>query len=311
VTAPRPFRFGVVSRGLASRSAWIAFARRAEALGYAMLVVPDHFRNELAPATALLAAAEATTTLRVGSLVFDNDFRHPTILAKEAASLDVLTGGRFEVGMGAGWMRSEYDEAGLTFDPPGLRVGRLEEAVRIVKGLFGEAPLHFHGRFYRVDGLAGLPRPVQRPHPPLLIGGGGRRLLSLAAREATIVGFAPRAKPDGSGLDRADLAAAALDDKVEWVRAAAGDRLASLELNLLVQAVVVTDDRAAALAQLGQRFEATAETVAASPFVLAGSVDAIAETLRAHRARYGISYWVVFEASAEAFAPVVARLGGT
>jgi probable F420-dependent oxidoreductase len=310
MTAVRPFRFGVVTAGAASRAEWVALARRAEALGYAILVAPDHFRNALATGPALLTAAEVTTTLRIGSLVFDNDFRHPTMLAKEAASLDVLSGGRFELGLGAGWMRSEYDTAGLAFDPPGLRVGRLEEAVRIVKGLFADPPLHFAGRFYRINGLDGLPKPVQRPHPPLVIGGGGRRLLSLAAREADIVGFAPRAKADGSGLDRSDITAAAVDDKVAWVREAAGDRFASLELNLLVQAVAVTDDRAAAIEPLMRRFETTAEVVESSPFVFVGSVDRISETLRERRERYGISYWVVFEASMEAFAPVVARLHG-
>ena len=272
--------------------------------------MPDHFRNELATGLALLTAAEATTTLRVGSLVFDNDFRHPTILAKEAASLDVLSGGRFEIGMGAGWLRSEYDEAGITFDPPGLRVGRLEEAVRIVKGLFADEPLHFAGRYYHVNGLTGLPRPVQRPHPPLVIGGGGRRVLSLAAREADVVSFAPRAKVDGSGLDRADITAAAVDQKVAWVREAAGDRFASLEINLLVQAVAVTDERAPAIEGLVKRFEATPEVVESSPFVFVGSVDRISETLRERRERYGISYWVVFEVAMEAFAPVVARLRG-
>ena len=300
-----------MSNGAASRAEWLALARRAETLGYAILVVPDHFRNALATGPALLAAAEATTTLRVGSLVFDNDFRHPTILAKEAASLDVLTGGRFEMGLGAGWMRSEYDEAGIAFDPPGLRVGRLEEAVRIVKGLFADEPLHFAGRYYHVNGLTGLPRPVQRPHPPLVIGGGGRRVLSLAAREADIVGFAPRAKVDGSGLDRADITAAAVDQKVVWVREAAGDRFASLELNLLVQAVSVTDERAPAIDKLARRFEATPDVVESSPFVFVGSVDWISETLRERRERYGISYWVVFEVAMEAFAPVVARLRGT
>lgn len=310
MTAPRPFRFGVVSAGAASRAEWIALAPKAEALGYATLVVPDHFRNALATGLALLTAAEVTTTLRIGGLVFDNDFRHPTVLAKEAATLDVLSGGRFELGMGAGWMRSEYDEAGIGFDPPGLRVGRLEEAVRIVKGLFADEPLRFSGRYYQVNGLAGLPKPVQRPHPPLVIGGGARRLLSLAAREADIVSFAPRAKVDGSGLDRADITAAAVDDKVAWVREAAGDRFASLELNLLVQAVSVTDDRAPAIAELCRRFETTPGVVESSPFAFVGSVDRISELLLERRARYGVSYWVVFEAALEAFAPVVARLRG-
>src|SRR5438876_677403 len=204
MSKPRPFRFGVSVHGSKSRAEWIGIARQAEALGYSTLLIPDHLGDQLSPIPALVAAADATSTLRIGSLVFDNDFRHPVMLAKEAATLDVLSGGRFELGIGAGWLRSEYEQAGIPYDPPGVRVGRMEEALQIIKGLFADRPVTFSGTYYKVSALEGQPKPVQRPHPPILIGGGGKRILSIAAREATIVGFLPIVRPDGSGPDLTD-----------------------------------------------------------------------------------------------------------
>ena len=174
----RPFRFGVASVETASGSAWTEFARRAEALGYATLLVPDHYLNPLTPVPALMAAAAVTTTLRVGCTVFANDFRHPALLAKEAATIDLLSGGRFEFGLGAGWLKDEYDQVGIPFDPPGVRVARMEEGLRVIKGLWGEEPVTFAGAYYTISGLEGTPKPVQRPHPPIYVGGGGKRLLS-------------------------------------------------------------------------------------------------------------------------------------
>lgn len=312
--AARPFRFGVTAPTPAAGTDWMERARRVEQLGYAMLVVPDHFRDHLAPVPALLAAALATTRLRVGSLVFCNDFRHPAVLARDAATIDVLSGGRFELGLGAGWLRVEYDETGIPFDPPGTRLARLEEAVTIIKGLLAGERVTFAGRHYTIADLEGRPATVQRPHPPIAIGGGGRRTLSLAAREATIVGLVPRARRDGSGLDLADLSDTATREKLDWVRAAAGDRYDSLELNALVQAVVVTTDAAetaAAADQLVARFKVARAVVRETPYVLLGTVDEICETLRQRRERYGISYLTVFERDMEAFAPVVATLAGT
>jgi probable F420-dependent oxidoreductase len=283
--------------------------RRIEQLGYSIVHVPDHFRDQLAPVPALTAAAMATTRLRVGSLVFSNDFRHPVVLAKEAATLDVLSGGRFELGLGSGWLREEYDQAGIPFDAPGTRIERLAESVAIVKGLLAGERVTFTGRHYAIAGLPGRPHPVQRPHPPILIGGGGQRTLSLAAREASIVGLVPRARRDGGGLDRADFGEAALRQKVEWVRAAAGDRFEALELHALIQAVVVSDRRTVA-EQLASRFSVPPELLLESPYVLAGTVEEICETVKQRRERYGISYLTVFDRDLEAFAPVVARLGG-
>jgi probable F420-dependent oxidoreductase len=308
---PRAFRFGVTVPAVAAGPAWAERARRVEQLGYAILQMPDHFREQLAPVPALTAAALATTRLRVGSLVFSNDFRHPVVLAKEAATLDVLSGGRFELGLGSGWLREEYDQAGILFDAPGTRIERMAEAVTLVKGLLTGEPVHFTGRHYTIAGLRGTPTPIQRPHPPLVIGGGGQRLLSLAAREASIVSLVPRARRDGGGLDRGDFGEAAFRQKIEWVRAAAGDRLAALELHTLIQAVVVTDRRAIAAEQLATRFKIGPELVLESPYVLCGTVEEICETLRQRRQTHGISYVTVFDRDLEVFAPVVERLAAT
>ena len=308
---PRAFRFGVTVPAVAAGPAWAERARRVEQLGYSILQMPDHFREQLAPVPALTAAALATTRLRVGSLVFSNDFRHPVVLAKEAATLDVLSGGRFELGLGSGWLREEYDQAGIPFDAPGTRIERMAEAVTLVKGLLAGEPVHFTGRHYTIAGLRGTPTPIQRPHPPLVIGGGGQRLLSLAAREASIVSLVPRARRDGGGLDRGDFGEAAFRQKIEWVRAAAGDRLAALELHTLIQAVVVTDRRAIAAEQLAARFKIGPELVLESPYVLCGTVEEICETLRRRRQTHGISYVTVFDRDLEVFAPVVERLAAT
>jgi probable F420-dependent oxidoreductase len=308
--ALHPFRFGVTVPTVLSGPAWVERVRRIEQLGYSIVHVPDHFRDQLAPVPALTAAAMATTRLRVGSLVFSNDFRHPVVLAKEAATIDVLAGGRFELGLGSGWLREEYDQAGIAFDAPGRRIERLAEAVAIVKGLLAGERVTFSGRHYTIAGLEGRPHPVQRPHPPILIGGGGQRTLSLAAREASIVGLVPRARRDGGGLDRADFGEAALRQKIEWVRAAAGERFDALEVHALIQAVVVSDQRVAAADQLATRFGVARELVLESPYVLVGTVDEICASLRERRELYGISYLTVFDRDLEAFAPVVERLAG-
>jgi len=309
--AVHPFRFGVTAPTPSGGTDWAERARRVEQLGYSMLVVPDHFRDHLAPVPALVAAALATTRLRVGSLVFSNDFRHPAVLAKEAATIDVLSGGRFELGLGGGWLRAEYDQAGIPFDAPGTRVERLEEAVTIIKGLLAGERVTFAGRHYTIADLEGRPTPVQRPHPPIAIGGGGRRTLTLAAREASIIGLVPRARRDGSGLDLNDLSDAATREKLEWVRAAAGARFESLEINALIQAVVVADQRMTAADQLASRFKVAREVVLETVYVAVGTIEEICETLRQRRERHGISYLTVFERDMEAFAPVVERLAGT
>ena len=221
---PHKFRFGVQTSRSASREEWVAKARKIEDLGFSTLLMPDHFEDQYAPVPALMAAADATTTLRIGTLVFDNDYKHPVVLAKETATLDVLSGGRLELGIGAGWMSSDYDQAGMAYDAPGERIARLKEGLAVIKGLFADEPVAFDGKHYRVH-MNGLPKPIQRPHPPILIGGGGKRVLSYAAREADIVGV--NFTLTEGVVNRAVMttgSAAATAEKMAWIREAAGPR---------------------------------------------------------------------------------------
>ena len=309
----RPFRFGVNVRNPPSAVEWIALARRVEELGYSTLHLPDHLTDRPAPMPALASAAAATTRLRVGTLVLNNDFRHPVLLAREAATLDVLSGGRFELGLGAGYVKAEYDEAGLRFDRGGVRVERLAESLTIVKRLFQGEAVTFAGEHYHVRAHTIYPRPVQQPRPPILIGGNGPRLLTLAATEADVVGLTGITfGQGGAGRDFAGFRAAGVDERLRLVRDAAGARFDQLELNALVQQVIVTKDRRGAADELAQRWSAlTAGDILDSPFVLLGSLDEIVAQLVARRARWGISYYVVFDAAIDALAPVVSRLAGT
>jgi probable F420-dependent oxidoreductase len=288
----------------------MAFARHVEDLGYHTLVMPDHFGARLALAPALVLAAEATSKLRVGSLVYDNDFRHPPLLAQEVASIDLLTDGRFEFGLGAGWLKSEYDAAGLPFDEGGTRVERMAEALQVFKALLSATPVTYAGRFYRIRGLTGAAKPMQQPHPPVLIGGGGRRLLTLAAKEADIISIMPRSRRDGSGLEDADASPEVFTQKLAWIREAAGDRFSAIELNTLVQAVVITDNPRTAAAPLAKEYGMEVDQVFETPLVLIGSVDQIAEALQQRRERFGLSYITVFEKDLENLGKVIKRLGG-
>ncbi|MGH9247191.1 MAG: TIGR03621 family F420-dependent LLM class oxidoreductase [Acidimicrobiales bacterium] len=309
----RRFRFGVHTGGqqAATPDAWAALARRAEELDYDSLFLPDHFGDQLAPVPAMMAAAAATTDLKVGALVFGVDYRHPVVLAREIATIDALSGGRVEVGLGAGWLTSDYDGAGITMDPPGVRIERMAEALAVCRGLWGDEPLTFDGRYYTIKGLDGRPKPVQRPHPPVLIGGGGRRVLSLAAREAEIVGINPNLRSGAVGSDTiAEIVAERVDEKVAWVRHAAGDRLADLELNLLVQVAMVVDDRQSLIESTAPAFGLTPQQVLDSPYVWVGTVEQISGEVEGWRDRWGISYWIVHADVMEPVAPVVARLAG-
>ena len=287
----------------------MAFAQHVEASGYHTLVMPDHFGPRLALAPALVLAAEATSRLRVGSLVYDNDFRHPAVLAQEVASIDLLTDGRFEFGLGAGWLKSEYDAAGIPFEPGATRVERMAEALEIIKALFNGTPVTFEGRYYRLTGLTGSPKPKQQPHPPILVGGGGRRLLTLAGQVADVISIMPRSRRDGSGLEDADASAEAFERKLAWIRDGAGDRFSRIELSTLVQSVVITDHPLDAAKPLAKEYGVEAEEVLETPLVLIGSVDQIAETLERRRDRFGLSYITVFEKDLESLAKVIARVG--
>jgi probable F420-dependent oxidoreductase len=310
--ARAPFRFGVNLRTAATGAAWAEAARRVEALGYATLTVPDHFTAMFSPIPAIMAAAAATTRLRVGTLVLNNDFRHPVLLAREAALVDVLSDGRLQLGLGAGYMKSEYEQAGLPFDRGGVRVARLAEAITILKGLLRGDTITFAGEHYRVAGHAIHPRPRQQPHPPLLIGGNGRHILTLAAREADIVALTGVTFSQGGvGRDFSGFTAEGTDERLGWIREAAGARVERLELNALVQRVIVTTDRVAAAGELAHQWKPlTPAAILDSPFVLIGTVDEIVDTLERRRQRWGISHYVVMEPALETFAPVVARLAG-
>jgi len=308
----RPFRFGVSVRSTGSRAELVDTARKLEDLGYSVLAVPDHLTDLLAPMPTLVSAAAATKRLRVATMVLNNDFRHPVVAAREAATVDVLSDGRFELGLGGGNLKSDYDEPGLVFDPGVTRVERLGEAVVIAKRLLEGESVTFAGRHYRVTNHTIHPLPVQRPRPPIFIGGSAPRLLALAAKEADIVGLTGIAfRRGGAVRDISDWKAAVVDERVRLVREVAGERYARLEVNALVQRVVVTDDRRKAAEELGHRWQQLGpDDLLESPYVLIGTIEQIIEDLRERRDRWGISYYVIFEPYIDAFAPVVARLAG-
>jgi probable F420-dependent oxidoreductase len=308
----RPFRFGVITESAPSREQWRTLVQKAEDLGYDTFLLADHFVNEFPPLAALMAAADATKTLRVGSFVFDNDFRHPALLAKEVATLDLLSGGRFELGIGAGWHQPEYEQTGLPFDRAGVRIQRMEEGLQIIKQFFTQESVTFAGNHYTVTNLKAFPKPFQRPSPPILMGGGGKRLLTLAGQEADIVGLHLKVNADGT-VDPSERTETALARKVEWVRQAAGERFEKVELNLLIRKVIITQNRQQAAEQYirdSRRTEVIAEQLLASPYMLFGSHEQLIEHIQRLREQFGISYFVLDAEDMEVMAPVVARLAG-
>lgn len=308
----RRFRFGAQLTGAIADMSWAETARHVEALGYDTLHLPDHFGDQLAPIPAMMAAAAATTELNVGCLVFDNDYRHPVVLAKEIATIDVLSGGRVEFGLGAGWMRSDYEQSGIAYDEPAVRVERFMEAVTVSRRLWSEGTVDHQGVHYAVHGLDGLPKPCTHGGPKLLIGGGAPRMLRFAGEQADIVGINPSIRSGAIDADAArDSAADRFDRKVAWVREGAGDRFDDVELNVLVFMATITDDAASVADALGPMFGVDAADVLESPSVLAGTVDEICDQLRRRRDRWGVSYVVFQQDVVEAMAPVVARLAGT
>jgi probable F420-dependent oxidoreductase len=309
---PRKFRFGVQLSTASSADEWTALARRAEDLGYSTLFLPDHFGGQLAPIPAMQAAADATTDLRVGCLVFDNDYKHPVVLAKEVATIDVLSGGRVELGIGAGWMNSDYEQSGIQHDRAGVRIDRMEEGIAVLKGLFADGAYSFEGDHYRITGLDGQPKPVQRPHPPFLIGGGAKRVLTIAGREADIVGINPSIVSGAVDADAARCGAADVtDQKLGWIKDGAGDRYDDLELNMLIFAGVLTDDPAGTKAQMAPLFGLDPADIDDYPHAWIGTIDSICEDLEKRRARWDVSYLVVQADAMESMAPVVARLAGS
>lgn len=312
----QPFRFLADAREIATLDELRQTARRAEEIGIDTLVIPDHLIPQLAPVPAMAAIAAVSGRLRISAFVLNNDLRHPAVLAQELASLDVLSGGRLDIAIGAGWNRAEYEAIGLAFDPTPVRQSRLAESIAVLKGCFGEGPFSHAGEHYTITDYDAHPKPVQRPHPPFLIGGGGRRTLTLAAREAQIVGLAPRILPRGVP----DFASATFDgtrEKIGWVREAAGDRFDELVLNVYpsMTGVSLTERPLAeardVAASLGQRIgqDLKAEELLDSPHIFIGSVDDFVAKFTRLRTELGISSIMV--GGVDELAPVVERLAGT
>ncbi|MFN8018884.1 MAG: TIGR03621 family F420-dependent LLM class oxidoreductase [Acidimicrobiales bacterium] len=290
---------------------WAATARKVEDLGFDTLFLPDHFGDQLAPVPAMMAAAAATTTLKVGTLVFDNDYKHPVVLAKEMATIDRLSGGRLEVGLGAGWMLSDYEQSGIAYDPGKVRVDRFEEGLTILKGLLGPEPVTFAGEHYQITGLDGLPKPVQSP-VPILVGAGMKRMLTIAAQQADIVGINPTMPNGAADADAARTGTAELtDEKLQWVKDAAGARYDDLEINLLNLGCFVTDDRRGLADQFAPLFGLTTDELLDFPHALIGTTEEICEIIQARRERWDASYIVVQADALDVMAPVVAQLAGT
>lgn len=312
---PRKFRFGVQLRRPLEGLDWIATARLVEDLGYSTLFMPDHFNDQLGPIAAMTAAGASTESLVVGTLVFDNDYRHPVVLAKEMATIDMLFPGRCEVGIGAGWKRTDYAESGIPMDRPGVRVDRLVESVRVIRGLWGRGSFDFDGEYYAITDLTGTPEPATPGGPPLLIAGGAPRMLRFAGATADIVGVNPSIHSGEVDADAArDSLSDRIDEKFEWVRQGAGERFDEIEFNAWVPVVAITDDADSVGGMIAPGFglaAANAEQVLDSPMTMIGSVGQIVERLQRRRERWGFSYHVVDDPSVMALAPVIERLAGT
>jgi probable F420-dependent oxidoreductase len=309
--------FGVAAEYTVDGRTLAATAKKAEAAGFAGLVLPDHLIEQHAPIPVLATIAAVTERLRVMPFVLNSGLRHPAVLAQDLATVDVLSDGRLEIGIGAGWNKAEHDAIGLPFDPPAVRTARLEETVAVLKGCFADLPFSYRGEFFTIDGHNGFPKPVQRPHPPLFIGGGGRRTLTLAAREADIVGLAPRIRPATRGMPPPDpysFTIAAAEEKVAWVREAAGERFASLELNVYPSGgpLVVTDTAKPVAQERADRLNRltgaslTAEDILESPHVFIGSVDGLVAKIHELRERLGVTSFMLGDV--DAALPVVERL---
>jgi probable F420-dependent oxidoreductase len=313
----RPFQFLIASRDVVDASTLVERARWAESIGCTHIAIHDHLGQQLAPVPLLTAVAMTTERMRLCPLVFNNDLRHPAVLAQELASLDILSGGRVDVGLGAGWNEPEYRATGIEYDRASVRIDRLEEAITIVRGLFAEGPFSFAGRHYTITDLDGRPKPVQKPHPPFLIGGTRERVLRLASREADIVGIDLRQQ----GAAILDAFPERMDVRVGWIREEAGPRLARLDLSVLrlVGDITITD-RAVPVATevaraLGERTgqAITPTDVLESPFSLIGTIDGLAEKLVAVRERWAINSFLVGwfdEPAIRSIAPLVERLSG-
>lgn len=308
----KPFRFGIQAASQPDRASWINLAQRAESSGFDVLTMPDHFTDQLAPIPALMTAADCTTSLRVGALVWDNDYKHPVVLAKELATMDVLSGGRLELGLGAGWMISDYEQSGITYDRPGVRIDRFIEGLDVIRGCMSTESFSYSGKHYTISNYNGLPKPIQAPLPPILIGGGGKRVLTYASQHADIVGINATLTAGTVGPEVfATMSAAAVDDKVAIVRNAAGSRADKIEMNIRAFMVNITDDAQGAIRRLASAMHVDESMIAETPFALIGPPSKLIDDLVARRERWGFSYVIVGGDDIDKFAPVVAALRGT
>jgi probable F420-dependent oxidoreductase len=304
-----PFRFAVQQGSAQSGEKWSALARRVESLGYDLLVMPDHLGRQLSPFAALASAAAATTRLRVGVFVFANDYRHPLMLAREAATLDLLSGGRFEMGIGAGWMTSDYRQLGMTYDPAPRRIDRLEEAIPLIKRLLAGETVTHRGEHYQLDRASVGVEPVQKPRPPLAIGGGGPRMLKLAAREADIVGLVPGFDAHGR-IHVRQATETATAEKIALIREATGDRFEQLEINVWLGDAGLVGSGNSILGSLTAAARWAPTALYGSPYVLYGTLNSAREQLLRRRDRLGISYYTVPSNAMESMAPLVEALAG-
>ncbi len=306
-----PFRFGVTASQAPPRQAWTDLARRAEELGYDTFVMQDHLGRQLSPLGGLAAAAAVTSHIRIGAFVFANDYRHPLLLARETATLDQISNGRVELGIGAGWNISDYRQLGMPYERPGLRIERMQESVMLMRRLFTGERVTLAGRHYHLAGARLAPRPVQS-RIPILIGGGGPRMLRIAAREADIVGlltqFDSHGRPIASQGTEAQTA-----HKVAIIRDAAGSREAfeRLELNVLVASAGLIGSGSSPFGSVASAIKAAApRMVGGTPYLLHGTLGQVRETLLRRRERLGISYYIWSARAVETMAPVVEALGG-
>ncbi len=323
-TPQRKFRFAAGGEGNQQEGGarrFIGLAQKAEEYGYDSFMVPDHLGNQVGPIAALGALAVATEKIRLGTAVLANGFRHPAVLAKDAATIDVLSKGRLELGIGAGWLKEDYDMAGIDYERPGIRIEKLDESLTILDTLLRGKECTFEGKHYQVRGLKGSPRPRQGPRPPIAVGGGGPRMLRLAAKHADIISVVPVTTSDG----KLKLSGITLDEtckRVDVVRQAAGERFTDIELNWTITTIVITDDRESvaemaldaldkgAMPNMEVDVRLSAEDILGSPYVAIGTFEEIADQIRAVRAKTGMSYVGVFPTQMDAFAPIIPLLRG-
>lgn len=317
------FRFAISAPDVSSLKEWQDSVRQIESAGFDTVVVADHFTEgwSLEPMVALTAAAAATRTLRLQTGVLGNDYRHPVLVHRMAATLDRMSEGRFTLGIGAGWLARDYHAAGLTLDEPAVRIDRLEESVKVIKALFSGAPVHFAGTHYTIDALVGVPAPYQQPRPPLMMGGGSPRVLRLAGREADLVSIVASLKAGHLGPDSvADLRAEQVDRKVSWIREGieqSGRTIDDVTISInhwLVRVTATVSEGREFLARVAAKQRVDVDLLAGSPAVLVGTLDQLVDTLQARRERYSISHFQLDAGFApkdlDSLIPLVDRLAG-